>query len=175
MIGTVVYGVTSFFRLGSDARALRNSLVKSSGADWDQRIALNVGGMTLGATRTGLSFANLPPEARAALQSVRGVEVGIYQLSSEEQPDRAAMLNAADKAMTARGWYRVVGVIAEGKLVTVYMPEKETSLRRMKCCVMVSDGENMVIASADANLQPLVNCAFKEHGLHEKIQSFAKR
>lgn len=175
MIGTVVYGVTSFFRLSSDTRAMRNSLVRSSGGEWDQRIALNVGSLTLGAARTGLSFADLPPEARAAIQTVRGAEVGIYQLSSEEQPDPAAMLASADKAMTARGWYRVVGVIAEGKLVTVYMPEDMTSARRMKCCVMVCDGENMVIASANANLQPLINCAFKEHGLREKIQEFAKR
>jgi len=93
--------VANCFRLGSDARALRNELIKSSGVEWWQQIALNAGRLTLGAVRAGLC-AKLDPGARAAFQSVRTAGVGVYQLASgTPPPDRAAMLAAADSAMTA--------------------------------------------------------------------------
>jgi hypothetical protein len=156
-------GVASYFLPSSDIKALRNGLIKSSGVEWHRRIALNVGGFTLGAVRTGLSFANLNAEARAALQAVRGVEFGIYQLPSDAQPpDRAAMLAAADTAMTARGWDRVVGVIDGPNLLTVYMPGQTTSARRLKCCVMVFDGRQMIVASARANLEPPLQCLLEQ-------------
>ena len=81
-------GVASCFRLGSDARALRNELIKSSGVEWRQQIALNAGRLTLGAVRAGLSCAKLKldPEARAALQSLRTAGVGVYQLPSGTPP-----------------------------------------------------------------------------------------
>src|SRR5208282_2321347 len=83
--------VASCFRLGSDARALRNELIKSSGVEWRQQIALNAGRFTLGAVRAGLSFARLDPGARAAVQSIRAAGVGVYQLpSGTPPPNRAA-------------------------------------------------------------------------------------
>ena len=175
-IVTVALGVTSYFRLSSDTRALRNGLVESSGVDWHQKIALNVGGLTLGAARGGLSFVHLDERARAALQTVRGVEVGIYGLSAnEESPDRAAMLKAADKAMNARGWQRVVGVMAEDALVALYVPEKNTTMQRLNCCVMVFDGRQMVLASARTNPQPLVQCLLNQPALRAKMNWLAKR
>jgi len=152
-------GVASYFLPSADTKALRQGLLKSSGVEWQRRIALNVGGITLGAVRAGLSFANLDAEARAALQGVRSVEFAIYQLPSDAQlPNRAAMLAAADAAMTARGWDRVVGVMDSSNLVTVYMHDKTASARRLKCVVMVFDGRQMVVASARANLEPLLQC-----------------
>jgi len=159
----VVVGVTSYFRLSSDTKALRNGLIKSSGVEWRQRIALNVGGLTFGAVRGGLSFFPLDAKARAALEAVRGAEVGIYELASEAAaPDCATMLTAADKAMTARGWDRVVGVIDGDDLVTVYVSQKTTSARRIECCVMVFDRQQMVLVSARSNLQPLLQLALEE-------------
>ncbi len=142
LTAVIAVEVVSCFHLSSDTRALRNSLIKSSGVEWRQRIALHAGGLTLSAVRAGLSFVHLDAGARAALQSVRGAEVGIYQLpSGVKSPDRAAMLAAADTAMTARGWDRVVGVMDGINLVTVYLPGKTTSARRMKCCLMVFERE----------------------------------
>jgi hypothetical protein len=156
----IVVEVVSWFHLSSDTKALRNSLIKSSGVEWRQRIALNAGGLTLSAVRAGLSFVHLDAGARAALQSVRGAEVGVYQLpSGAKPPDRAAMLAAADAAMTARGWDRVVGVMDGRDLVTVYLPDKTASACRMKCCLMVFDGQEMVVVSARANLEPLLKYA----------------
>jgi hypothetical protein len=169
-------GVASYFLPSSDTKALRNGLIRSSGVEWQRRIALNVGGFTLGAVRTGLSFANLDAEARAALQAVRGVEFGICQLPSDARPpDRAAMLAAADTAMTARGWDRIVGVMDGPNLVTVYMPARTASARRLKCCVMVFDGQQMIVASARANLEPLLQCLLEQPEVRTRLQSLAKR
>jgi len=169
-------GVASFFYLGSDARALRNGLMKSSGVEWRQQIALNAGRLTLGAVRVGLSRARLDPGARAALQSVQSAEVGVYQLASgTPSPDRAAMLAAADSAMTERGWERVVGVMDGRNLVTVYLPEKNVSVHRLKCCVMVFDGKEMVLVSAQGNLEPLLKYALAQPGLCAQARRLVQR
>jgi hypothetical protein len=172
----IAVAVVSCFHLSSDTRALRNSLIKSSGVKWRQKIALNAGGLTLSAVRAGLSFVNLDAGARAVLQAVRGAEVGIYQLpSGAKPPDGAAMLVAADAAMTARGWDRVVGVLDGGDLVTVYVPDKTASARRMKCCLMVFDGQEMVVVSARANLEPLLKYALAQPAIAARVRSLVRR
>ena len=169
-------GVASCFRLNSDARALRDGLIRSSGVEWRQQIALNANWLALGAVRAGLSCVQLDPGARAALQSVRSAGVGIYQLASgTPPPDRAAMLAAADSTMTARGWERVVGVMDGQDLVTVYLPEKNVSVHRLKCCVMVFDGEEMVLVSAQGNLEPLLKYALDQPGLCAQARRLAQR
>lgn len=169
-------GVASCFRLGSDARSLRNELMKSSGVEWRQQIALNAGRLTLGAVRAGLSCVKLDPVTRAALQSIRTAGVGVYQLpSGTPPPDRAAMLAAADSAMTARGWERVVGVMDGKDLVTVYVPGKNVTVHRMKCCVMVFDGEEMVLVSAQGNLEPLLKCALDQPGICAQARRLVQR
>ncbi len=55
-------GVISYFRLSSDTRMLRSELTRASGAEWRQQIGLNVGSVTLGLVRAGLSFAPLDPK-----------------------------------------------------------------------------------------------------------------
>jgi len=153
-------GVASLFHLGSDVRALRNELIKSRGGEWRQQIALNAGRLTLYAVRVGLAGVRLDPGARAALQSIQTAGVGVYQLASgTPPPDRAAMLAAADSAMTARGWERVVGVLDGHDLVAVYMPEKNVSVHHLKCCVLVFDGKEMVLVSVQGNPQPILTYA----------------
>ena len=172
----LVAGVASFLHLGSDARALRNGLIKSSGVEWRQRIAVNAGHLTLGAVRAGLSCVKLDPGARAALQSVQTAGVGVYQLpSGAPRPDRAAMLGAADETMTARGWVRVVGVMDGKDLVAVYLPGKNVSVHRLKCCVLVFNGKEMVLVSAQGNLEPLLKYALAQPGLGGRTPWLAKR
>ena len=169
-------GVASYFHLSSDTKALRNSLMRSASVQWRPQIVLNVGNGTLSAVRAGLSFVELDAEARAALRAIRGAEVGIYQLASgEKSPDRAAMLAAADAAMNARGWDRVVGVLDGQDLVAVYVPGKTASARRMKCCVMVFDGQEMVLVSARANLEPLLQCALDHPAVRANARLLVKR
>ena len=180
-VGTVVLavvlvlGVASYFRLSSETRTLRNGLIQASGAKWQQKIVFNVGDLTLDVARAGLSLAHLDDQSRAALQTVRGCEVGIYELAAAaETPDRAAMLRAADKAMRARGWERVVGVMDEHALVAVYVPEKNTDAQRLNCRVMVFEGRQMVLASAETKPQKLLECVLRQPAAPAKVQRLAK-
>ena len=155
-VGGLVLGVASFFHQSSDTRGLRKTLTQAGDTEWRQHIALNIGSVTLGLVRAGLSFAPLDPEARVALRTVRGVEVGIYELATgSKSPDRVAMLAAADRAMSSRGWERVVGVLDKGQMVGVYLPAQINSVHQVKACVVVSEGRQMVVVSARADLEPL--------------------
>jgi len=175
-LGVIGLGVASYFHLSSDTRALRNGLMKASGAEWRQHIGLNIGRGTFGAVRTGLAFVPLEPEARAAVQAVRGVEVGIYELTpGAKAPDRAAMLTVADKVLNARGWERLVGVLDEENLVSVYVPGGAISSPTVKCCVLVFDGRQMVLVSARANVEPLFECLRNQSDLRTKLQTLAAR
>lgn len=129
LVALLAAGVASCFYLSSDARALQDELIKSSSVTWRQQTALNAGFLTFGALRTGLSCIRLDPAVRAVVQSVQAAGVGVYELpENTPPPDRAAMLAAADAAMTARGWERVVGVMDGQDLVTVYLPTKFPSI-----------------------------------------------
>jgi hypothetical protein len=175
LLGLLVAGVASCFRLGADARAMRNELNKASGVEWRQQIALNTGWLTWGAVRAGLSFVRLDPAAHAALQSIGGAGVGIYHLpAGTPPPNRAAMLVTADSAMTARGWERVVGVIDGRELVAVYIP-KAVSLHRLKCCVLVFDGKQMVLASVRGNPKPILDYALARPDLCNRTGWLAQR
>jgi hypothetical protein len=175
LIALLGAGVASCFRLSSDARALRDELIKSSGVAWQPEIVLNVGRLTLGAIRAGLSCARLDAGARAALQSVHAAGVGVYQLpAGTPPPNRAAMLAAADSAMTARGWERAVGVIDGRDLVAVYFPNK-VSVHCLKCCVLVFDGKELVLVSAQGNPEPLLDYALAQPDFCAQIRQLAQR
>jgi hypothetical protein len=178
MIGLLVtvLGVLSYFHLSSDTRAVRNEMTRASGVEWRQQIGFNIGSLTLSAARVGLSFVPLEPEARAALRSVRGVEVGIYeQVAGLEQTDREAMLGVADRVLSARGWERVIGVLEGKSMVGVYVPAKMTPASRMKACVVVLERRQMVVVSARANLEPLLECLRDNPKWRAEVRSLASR
>jgi hypothetical protein len=175
-LGGIIFGVASYFRLSSDTRALREGLIKASGVEWRQQLGLNIGGFTFGAARAGLAFVPLDPEARAALSTVRGAEVGLYQMTSgRTQPDSAAMLIIADQVLSDRGWERVVGVLHEEQLVGVYLPANSISAGHVKSCVMVFDGRQMVLVRANANLEPLLDFVRSQTDVSQKLTALAAR
>ena len=171
-----VIGVTSYFRLSSEASALRQSAMSSIAGTWHKKIALHVGGLTTGLLRVTSRCVKLDPEPRAALESLQGAEVGIYKL--QEEPglvDGCAFLVRADKAMSARGWERVVGLSKEREFVAVYCPKRGVSSRDLKCCVVVFDGRDLVVASARGNLEPLLDIARNHIDLEGMRPVFALR
>ncbi len=160
--GFCVYSVTGYFRLGPDAAAMRRSVMGSIGGSWDKTIAVNVGGFTVGLVRLGSRFFPMDAEPRAAFESLRNAEVGIYKFRSEPQcADRASILATLDRAMAGRGWHRVVGVCKDQDLVSVYVPRKRLSPRRTRACIMVLHEGQLIIASACGNLDPLMVLAAK--------------
>jgi hypothetical protein len=69
------------------------------------------------------------------------------------------MFTAADKCMRQRGWERIVGVAQGRQFVAVYMPRNLRTAKRMECCVAVLNERDLVVASARANLEPLLELA----------------
>ena len=168
-LALLLVSMTGCFRVGSDVGALRDSVIKSAAAQWDQQIEFGVGAMTLTAARAGLAFVDLEPEARTALQAARGAEVGVYKRrGAKGQLRGGAILLAADKAMTERGWDRIVGVTHGRELVAVYAPQDVRSTRNVKVCVLVLNPEEMVVASARSNLEPLMEMAFN-HAVRHRV------
>jgi hypothetical protein len=164
--GLIVVGLTSFIRLSGGARCLSNSLthsIQSQQAGWSKMLEINVGRFTFGAARTALSFARLDPEVRTALRSVRSAQVGLYQLSSDaDYLNLGTLLNAADQAMTRKGWTRLVGVSREHELVAVYVPVQQTDASDVQACVAVVNGRQLVVVGARSDLEPLVDLALKQ-------------
>lgn len=175
-LGVLAVGVASFFHQSSDTRTLRKELTRASGTDWQQRVGVSVGALTLGLVRAGLTWAPMEPEARAALRTVRGAEVGVYELAQgAARPDRTAMLSAADGVMRGRGWERIVGVLDGGQMVGVYLPADLSTARRVKACVVVLDERQLVVVSARANLEPLLECLRNQHDWRAEVRSLARR
>lgn len=166
MVIWLVVGVTGYFRVSPETAALRASLMQSVPGTWHKKIALSVGSVTTGLVRAGSRFINMPSEPRAALDALHGAEVGIYRLEEEVAVNKGAALQAADKAMKSRGWDRIVGVVGERELVAVYFPRK-ASPRDVKCCVLVFQGCDLVVASVRGNLEPLVQLAHQHMDLGE--------
>lgn len=158
-------GITGYFRLSSPTQALRSSVIESVPGQWDKRFAGRVGGLTLGLVWFISHFFNMPPEAEAALAALHGAEVGVYNLHDAPSTlDYSAMFLAADKRMRRLGWERTVGVARGRQFVAVYMPRNLRTVKRMACCVAVLNEEDLVVASARGNLQPLIELATQHLG-----------
>jgi hypothetical protein len=155
-------GVTGYFRLSSPTKALRESVMRSVGGQWDKRFAARMGWFTCALVRSWSRLLPLPPELRAALEALRGAEVGIYRLhDAPVLVDRTCLIQAADKAVGRRGWERAVTVCQHGEFVAVYLPRQGVSARGMACCLVVLHERDLVVASARGNLAPLMGLASK--------------
>ena len=167
-VALVSISLTGCFKVSTDVGALRDCVMKVTPAEWEEEIEIGVGPLTLNLARAGLDFVNLEPEARSALHAVRSAEVGVYKLrSGHQQLNLAAMLSAADKTMAGRGWDRVVGVMDRRELVAIYVPAQVRSTRNVRVCLLTVDGQELVVASARSNLEPLMALAWNRAGRHQ--------
>lgn len=137
-----------------EASALRDALGAAGGLRGDASLQLNVGALPMVVARLGARFLPLPPEACVALRTLRGASLGIYPGTSGVRG--AALLEAADRGLTKRGWERVVGVVDGGQVVGVYLPRDLSSHRRIRVAVFVQSREQLVVVTARANLEPLL-------------------
>lgn len=161
-IVSLALSVASFFLLGPETSALVRSARTDNANPWQKRVALSVGGMTFGVVRLAGHLPKLPPEARAAMQTVRSAEVGVYQLKSGTSPsalDRSGILSRADASMSRRGWERVVGVQNNRELVAVYAPTRGLTPRSLHFCILVCTDKELVVARASGDPRPIMELA----------------
>ncbi len=170
-------GIAGYFRLSSATQALRSSVIESVPGKWDKRLAVHVGGLTLSLVRLGSRLLSLPSEPKAALEALHGAEVGIYRLQDAPSAlNYSAMFAATDKSMKRRGWERIVGVARDRQFVAVYMPRNLRTVKRMGCCVAVLNEQDLVVASASGNLEPLLELARQRLHEHEcSLRDFKRR
>jgi len=160
---------TGCFKISSDARALRDCITQSTAKEWNEEIEIGAGALTLNVARFGLSFVDLDPEVNAVLSAVRSADVGVYRTHGEsKQKDFTATLTNADHTMTSRGWDRLVTVMKSRELVVVYVPNNIRSTHDVKACLVVLSGQELVIASARSDLEPLLELAFNRSEWHHK-------
>ena len=171
VVSFACYSLPGFLHVGRDAAALRNGLLKTASHEFAPVVEANLGPVTFWAVRTGLGFAPLEPEARMALRAVRAAEVSYSQRSHPGgKLDPATMLADADRAMTARGWERIVGVREGEDLVAVYVPKNLRSPRDVRFCVALVGAEELVVAAGRSNLEPLMDIAARHGDWHQFAQ-----
>jgi len=155
--------IIGLFKLGSDTNALRASLMDSSPAGWNKKIALHLGGLTTALVRTGLKFVHLGPEPRAAIELLRTVEFGIYRSANRSDCIvGSSALAASDRVMSKRGWERVIVVCNEHELVVIYVPNQPSSrCSNLLCCFAVVNRDTLVVASIKGNPSALLEIARK--------------
>ncbi|HEY8993443.1 MAG TPA: hypothetical protein VIM71_02060 [Lacunisphaera sp.] len=152
-------GVASMLTLNRDAAVLRREIMAATDAGWHTKVQMSVGGIVLGAVRTGLQFvqAEHMDEARLALAAVRRASVGVYESNVRNTNiGFGALLGRADKIMNRRGWTRLVGVAEEDKTVLVYSSDEANADGRLDLCVAVVDRNQLVVVSTTVNADALL-------------------
>ncbi|MCW5558181.1 MAG: hypothetical protein KIT22_10170 [Verrucomicrobiae bacterium] len=150
-----LYSLVSCFRLGPDARALSRGL-RSGGSPG---VELRLGALPMSLMRFGLRFAPLEPEARMAVEALRGVEVGIYPFGGAgDSEERSRRIAAGNAALAARGWQRVVGVANDDVTVSVHVRDDERRPERLQLCAAVQRESHVVVVSVRGALSdPLLS------------------
>ena len=171
LLAIIAVMVASFFWVGPEVRAMRNAVIENSSTDWDRLVELSFGRGTFGMANLASAFINdMPPEARAAIQSARKGEVSVYQFRGS-QP--RGVLEKADSKMTERGWYRAVGVVTGNETVAVYLPNRVETPNDLAACVLVLNQEHLICVSAESDLEPLMRLAHQH--LKNASLSLARR
>ncbi len=155
LLAWAAVGITGYFRLGSDVNALRQAALGAAGSSWHKVVGLRAGWFTTAALRAGLHLVKLEPDARTALQLVRGAEVCVYELrEGETTASPRTLLDRADAAMLSRGFQRAVAVCRRNQVVIVYLSPSRFSSARLRCCVLALQDRRLVVAAVNANLKP---------------------
>ena len=155
-LSVAAYGIYRTFTISGEVRELRRGMAKSFPQGWSKEIEVKAPRPLLWAGRRVVSWVNVEPDVRDAIQVVRGGQVGVYRL--HEEPSRrqlGELLGRTDQAMDRRGWDRVVGVLNRHELVAVYMPAGADEDIELRGCVLVVSSRDLVLASVEGNLEPL--------------------
>jgi hypothetical protein len=142
----------SYLSLQRDAAILRSEVMAATASDWHTKIQLSAGRFTFWIIRSCLAFGSDEKvrEARAALNAVRSVSVGVYRRSEATSAfSREQLFNQTDRTMQQRGWTRLVGVADRRENVLIYVPTDSAEPSRV--CLAVVHGRELVVVSARLN------------------------
>ena len=174
VVGGLAIVVIRSLHVGPEVAALRDSVAPGVATGWHKQVEVSVGRLPLWLARAGLHFAPVQAEARLALRAAKGADVAVYERPADGAPtDRVAVLQRADEAMSYLGWQRAVGVVEQDQLVAVYVPRHQDSTHELTACVLVLDRQNLVVASARTDLEPLLELVRSRPEWHEHLRLVA--
>jgi hypothetical protein len=148
----------SFLTLNRDATVLRQQVMAATDGTWKTKVQLSVGGLTLGAVRTGLGFVpdSNAAEAQLALATVRRASVGVYEPTSAPAAwSRKRLFIDTDRVMQSRGWTRLVGVADNTDTVLIYVPKDFRDDGPVEICLAAVSGKELVVVSTEVNASAL--------------------
>jgi len=156
-----VISVLNAVTLNRDAAVLRNEVLGALKGRTSMRIQVSAGpGILMGVRAVLHCIDRVPKEAHAALAAVRSASVGVYRLQENATlPERVRMFASADKAMSHRGWTRIVGVNDGRDTVLIYTPKKPGWTSTQRVCLAVCDGDEVVIVAGAVDPDALADLA----------------
>lgn len=156
-IGLIALLVYRTITVGGDMRSVRGAVMNDMGVKCTSKVEVSAQPWLVGLARLGLNLAPLDPEARLAIQSIRGAEVGVYHLASEfDVRERHQLFNKVAARMAERDWDRAVTVINRDQLVMVFTPDEKMNADNIEAFVFVLNGRDLVLVSGKGNLQPII-------------------
>jgi hypothetical protein len=155
----------SYLTLNRDAAVLRREVMAATEASWNTKIQLSAGRITFWVVRNCLALVpdKKIGEARAALNAVRSVSVGVYQPAGAKLAwSREQLFNETDRTMHDRGWSRLVGVADKRDHVLIYVPTGSDEVRCI--CLAVVNGRELVVVSVSIDPDALAELVTKYAG-----------
>ena len=154
----------SFLTLDRDATVLRQHIMAATDNDWNTKVQMSLGRITLGAVRTGLAFVHNKDidDARLALAAVRHASVGVYERRPGQTDwSRQQLFAETDKAMQKRHWTRLVGVADKKDTVFIYMPADFDPDDPVEICLAVVNDRELVVVSTCVDASILADLVAK--------------
>lgn len=158
-LNVLVVCLCSYLHVGAETKLLRNIVLDTADVAPRTKIQGSVGPLTCGFARAALSFVDLPPEAQAAVRTIKRAEFSFCKLAVSAE-DRRAMIAKSEQAMTARGWERAVCVQNSDATVSVFVREQRRS-GQLRVAFVVLAGRDLVVGSVSGDVQPLLDLALE--------------
>lgn len=165
----VVILVLSFLP-GREVRALRQAALDASPDTWERQVEFGIGRLPVWFAKAGLAFVPLEPEVRAGMEAFQCADVAVYQhRAGAPEVDRDAVFAKVRAAMERQGW-EPLALVRDGQdVVGIFTPASVSSTSdRLRASVFVMDGRDLVVVSAEARLQPLLELAWSRSPLLRK-------
>ena len=144
-------------RLNRQASEVRDVIGQVVKGEASTQVQFSVGSGVLGMARFVAGFIDdVPTEALHAMDAVDSASVGVYRLhENPSSSERITIMNQTAESMMADGWYRVVAVQDDDEMVMIFAPESGTDPDKLRFCVVVCDGNDLVVVSAHGSAGPL--------------------
>ena len=152
--------------LNRDTAVLRSAMFAATGAHTKTTVQLDLGPVSFLLVRGVVALIpQAPPETRLALESVKRACVGVYQMPQRTNVrDGAGLMTRADEEMARRGWSRAIGVNQKDQTVLLYTPTTAADGDRLRVCVAVCDGNQIVVMSTEVEAERLQRLVAQQGG-----------